>query len=340
MSEAGTPATEAARIILEGGAVHVRTDGEPFFFSSGWASPVFIDLKRLISDPDARGRLIELMLDGISTAYGDAFEQVAGCELAGVPFATLTAHRLDLPLVIALKQARGFDRLSQCEGTFDPGAKTLLVDDLTTDGKTKANFKAALERAQANVVGIYVILNYGIFPSPGYRVAHESRGYHSRSGAGGRSRCQGPRRNQDLRSRRTPMVPPAWRDQGELGPLRRPWAFVHLMDEVVSHLFSEGRACCDVGRVVPEVVRLVGIVREVIELAPVLIRVDGVAPVLAGQCANARCAIEAETRHAVVVFDQDGVVRRCRARFKVRQETLALCSEEGAHTGTLKNSER
>ena len=165
MSEAGTPAADAARVILDGGAVHVRTDGEPFFFSSGWASPVFIDLKCLISDPDARGRLIELMLDGISTAYGDAFEQVAGCELAGVPFATLTAHRLDLPLVIALKQARGFDRLSQCEGTFDPGAKTLLVDDLTTDGKTKANFKAALERAQANVVGIYVILNYGIFPT-------------------------------------------------------------------------------------------------------------------------------------------------------------------------------
>ena len=180
MSEAGTPAAVAARVILDGGAVHVRTDGELFFFSSGWASPVFIDLKRLISDPDARGRLIELMLDGISTAYGDAFEQVAGCEL-GVPFATLTAHRLDLPLVIALKQARGFDRLSQCEGTFDPGAKTLLVDDLTTDGKTKANFKAALERAQANVVGIYVILNYGIFPRPGYCVAHESRGYHSRA---------------------------------------------------------------------------------------------------------------------------------------------------------------
>ena len=108
MSEAGTPAADAARVILDGGAVHVRTDGEPFFFSSGWASPVFIDLKCLISDPDARGRLIELMLDGISTAYGDAFEQVAGCELAGVPFATLTAHRLDLPLVIALKQARGF----------------------------------------------------------------------------------------------------------------------------------------------------------------------------------------------------------------------------------------
>ena len=36
MSEAGTPAADAARGILDGGAVHVRTDGEPFFFSSGF----------------------------------------------------------------------------------------------------------------------------------------------------------------------------------------------------------------------------------------------------------------------------------------------------------------
>ena len=159
-----TPALEAAKIILEGGAVHVRTDGEPFYFSSGWASPVFIDLKRLISSPNARDRLIDLMLDQIGRVFDDGdFDQVAGCELAGVPFAALAAHKLKLPLIIALKQAKGFDRLSQCEGTFDPGAKTLLVDDLTTDGKTKANFKEALERAQANVIGIFVILNYGIF---------------------------------------------------------------------------------------------------------------------------------------------------------------------------------
>ncbi|MEX2614850.1 MAG: phosphoribosyltransferase family protein [Alphaproteobacteria bacterium] len=165
MNSAGDSAEEAARIILDCGAVHTRTGGEPFFFSSGWASPVFVDLKRLISYPQARGRLLELALDRIAAALpAGSFEQVAGCELAGVPFATIVADRLDLPLVVALKQARGFDRLSQFEGTFAPGTGTLLVDDLTTDGRTKQNLKAALERAQAHVVGIFVFFNYGIFP--------------------------------------------------------------------------------------------------------------------------------------------------------------------------------
>lgn len=166
MSNADSSAEETARIILDCGAVHTRTGGEPFFFSSGWASPVFVDLKRLISYPQARRRLLALALDRIAAELpAGSFQQVAGCELAGVPFATIVADRLDLPLVVALKQARGFDRLSQFEGTFEPGTSTLLVDDLTTDGRTKQSLKGALERAQAHVVGIFVFFNYGIFPA-------------------------------------------------------------------------------------------------------------------------------------------------------------------------------
>jgi orotate phosphoribosyltransferase len=165
MQGAGNNAAEAARIILDSGAVYTRTGGEPFFFSSGWASPVFVDLKRLISFPQARSRLVAIALEQIDEAIPmESVQQVAGCELAGVPFATMVADRLDLPLVVALKQARGFDRLSQFEGTFEPGTGTLLVDDLTTDGGTKQRLRAALERAQAHVVGIFVFFNYGIFP--------------------------------------------------------------------------------------------------------------------------------------------------------------------------------
>ena len=159
-------AREAARIVVDTEAVYTRTSGDPFFFSSGWASPVFIDLKRLISFADARRRLVELSLQRIDQVYqSDSFDQIAGCELAGVPFASMIADRHHLPLVVAMKRARGFGRLSQFEGTFQPGTRTLLVDDLTTDGRTKETIKQALTAAQAEVVGVYVLLNYNIFPA-------------------------------------------------------------------------------------------------------------------------------------------------------------------------------
>jgi orotate phosphoribosyltransferase len=166
MTNLRADALEAARIVLEAGAVYTRTSGDPFFFSSGWASPVFVDIKRLISFPTARNRLLELALNRIAdTNGGDSLEQIAGCELAGVPFASMIADRLGLPLVVAMKQSRGFGRLSQLEGTFEPGARTLLIDDLTTDGGTKATFKRALEAAEAKVVSIFVLFDYRIFPA-------------------------------------------------------------------------------------------------------------------------------------------------------------------------------
>jgi orotate phosphoribosyltransferase len=165
MSDLQANAAAAARIVVDGGAVYTRTNDDPFFFTSGWASPIFIDIKRLISHPAARERLVAMSLEVIDQKVGRrAFDLVAGCELAGVPFATMIADRLGLPLVVVRKQGKGFGRLAQFEGTFDPGARALLVDDLATDGFSKVSFKSALERAEASVVAIFVLLNYAIFP--------------------------------------------------------------------------------------------------------------------------------------------------------------------------------
>jgi len=164
MHEPRQDAAKAARIVVESGAVYTRTSGDPYFFTSGWASPIFIDIKRLISVPVARETLIAMALDKIGELLGaKSFELVAGCELAGIPFATLIADRLRMPLVVVRKQGKGFGRLAQFEGTFAPGTRALLVDDLSTDGITKSTFRSALERAEAKVIDTFVLLDYGIF---------------------------------------------------------------------------------------------------------------------------------------------------------------------------------
>jgi orotate phosphoribosyltransferase len=166
VSAAREQAQAAARVVVQGGAVYVRTAGDPFFFTSGWASPIFIDIKRLISRPAARDALVDAALDRIKAAVGTGnFDIIVGCELAGIPFAAIIADRLRLPLVVVRKQSKGFGRLAQFEGTFEPGARVLLVDDLSTDGINKSAFRSALERAEAKVVDVFVLLDYAIFPA-------------------------------------------------------------------------------------------------------------------------------------------------------------------------------
>ena len=156
-------AENTAQILLDTGCVLFRPD-EPFFFSSGWVSPVFVDVKRLISYPLARNRLVELAVRKILSKVGyDAFDIIAGGELAGIPFAAMVADRLNLPLLIVRKQAKGYGPKAQIEGMIEPGQRVLLVEDLTTDGRTKALFCDGLRRAGADVRHAFVIFKYGIF---------------------------------------------------------------------------------------------------------------------------------------------------------------------------------
>ena len=164
MSETRQTAAEAARIVVESGAIYTRSSGDPFFFTSGWASPIFVDIKRLISLPQARDALIAMALQRIGNTFvSGSFDTIAGCELAGIPFAAIIADRLSLPLVVVRKQGKGFGRLAQFEGTFEAGTRALLVDDLSTDGVGKAIFRAAVEHAEARVVGAFVLMDYAIF---------------------------------------------------------------------------------------------------------------------------------------------------------------------------------
>lgn len=157
-------AAATADIIIKSSALYTRTEGDPFFFSSGWASPVYIDCKKLISSPEDRTQLVDMAVESISEAFDiSALNFIAGCELTGVPFAAIIADRLQKSLVLARKQGKGFGRLAQVEGTFEIGERALLVDDLATDGTSETVFNAALNKAEADVAGTFVLVNFDIF---------------------------------------------------------------------------------------------------------------------------------------------------------------------------------
>jgi orotate phosphoribosyltransferase len=153
-----------AKMLLEVEAVRFMGD-KPFIFTSGRASPVYTDCRRLISFPRVRQTLVDF---GIATVQRDAgfeqFDAVAGGETAGIPFAAWFADRLALPMLYVRKQPKGFGRGSQIEGQFTEGQRVLLVEDMTSDGGSKVNFCNALREAGAKVDHAFVFFFYDIFP--------------------------------------------------------------------------------------------------------------------------------------------------------------------------------
>ena len=160
----GVMAELTARMLLEVEAVRFMEE-KPFIFTSGWASPVYTDCRRLISFPRVRRTLIDFGASLIMRNAGfEQFDAIAGGETAGIPFAAWMAERLDLPMLYVRKKPKGFGRNAQIEGHLAPGQRVLLVEDMTSDGRSKINFCNALREAGAKVEHVLVFFFYDIFP--------------------------------------------------------------------------------------------------------------------------------------------------------------------------------
>jgi orotate phosphoribosyltransferase len=161
---ANDPAEITSRILLETKSVLFSPD-QPFTFTSGRVSPVYVDCRRLISFPRARRRLMDLAADLIERAVGhESLDAVAGGETAGIPFAAWIAERLALPMLYVRKKPKGFGRNAQIEGEMAEGARVILIEDLASEGTSKLNFVRAIRAAGGKIDHSFVIFNYGIFP--------------------------------------------------------------------------------------------------------------------------------------------------------------------------------
>ncbi|MGC1495217.1 MAG: orotate phosphoribosyltransferase [Sulfitobacter sp.] len=153
-----------ARMLLEIKAVHFNAD-EPFTLASGLPSPTYIDCRKLISHPRIRATLMDFLTVTVMRNAGfEAFDNIAGGETAGIPFAALVAERMALPMTYVRKKPKGYGRNARIEGDMTPGQRVLLVEDLTTDGGSKISFVDAIRETGATCAHTAVIFYYDIFP--------------------------------------------------------------------------------------------------------------------------------------------------------------------------------
>jgi orotate phosphoribosyltransferase len=162
------PKAEIARLsaamLLEIGAVDFNS-AKPFILASGLPSPTYVDCRKLISYPRIRATLMDFMSVTVMRDAGfEAFDNIAGGETAGIPFAALIAERLGLPMTYVRKKAKGYGRNARIEGVMTEGQRVLLVEDLTTDGGSKISFVDAIRATGAICNHTAVIFYYGIFP--------------------------------------------------------------------------------------------------------------------------------------------------------------------------------
>ena len=151
-------AAKAAKILLETQAVMVNIDN-PFTYTSGKRGPVYVDCRRLISFPEARGALMDF---GAQILKECNVDYIAGGETAGIPYAAFIAERLKKPMLYIRKKPKGFARMSQIEGYMEEdNPNVALIEDVQNFGVSVKVFVDALRTAGAKIEHLFVIFEHG-----------------------------------------------------------------------------------------------------------------------------------------------------------------------------------
>ncbi len=116
--------------LLEAGCIKF---GE-FTLKSGLKSPIYIDLRYIISFPK--------LLETIGAAYlpllkGLNFKRIAGLPYAAIPIATAVSLQGNYPMIYPRKEVKTYGTKAEIEGEYHAGETVVVIDDLATTGGSK-----------------------------------------------------------------------------------------------------------------------------------------------------------------------------------------------------------
>ena len=164
-AEDASVAREVSHALLSTNCIEVQVDG-PFHLPSGWASPVYIECRRLISYPEIRRSLVRYALNMLRKRHClEHISAVAGAEVSGIALAAWIAEELDLPMQYVRKQRKGLGPGRQVVGVVHPGESVLLIDDLMSGGQSIFNCCLAIAEAELKARHAFVIFDYDTFPT-------------------------------------------------------------------------------------------------------------------------------------------------------------------------------
>jgi uridine monophosphate synthetase len=158
---------QIANGLLEAGCIKF---GE-FTLKSGLISPIYIDLRRLVTYPNLLARVAAAYLPILRKL---TFDRLAALPYAAIPIGTAISLQSGWPLIYPRKEVKTYGTKAEIEGEYKPGEQVVVIDDLATTGGSKFEAIERLQAAELKVTDVVVLIDR----ESGASQALEQAGYH------------------------------------------------------------------------------------------------------------------------------------------------------------------
>ena len=138
--------------LLEAGCIKF---GE-FTLKSGLTSPIYIDLRRIITHPKLLADIAQAYVPLLSTLQ---FSRIAGLPYAAIPIATAISLAGNYPMIYPRKEAKSYGTKAEIEGEYHAGETVVVIDDLATTGGSKFEAIEKLTGAGLVVKDVVVLID-------------------------------------------------------------------------------------------------------------------------------------------------------------------------------------
>ncbi|XP_051163584.1 uridine 5'-monophosphate synthase-like [Leptopilina boulardi] len=128
-----------------------------FTLQNGWKTPIYIDLRVIISYPKLLTKLSKTLWKLAKDTKN--ISHICGVPYTALPIATIISVESNIPMLMKRKESKSYGTKKLIEGKFEPGDKCVIIEDVIVIGSSVLETVSDLRNSGLKISEVFVVVD-------------------------------------------------------------------------------------------------------------------------------------------------------------------------------------